>query len=466
MKRFAIYILFLCSSFFSHASIEDEIDTYFNTMTTVVPPTASTTASGRGVITGGSLSFKAQQASPNLVSFVPPSVSAGCNGIDINMGSFSFISKSEAIDMLRNIAAAAPGYAFSIAMKSMCGSCLSEMKSIAAKARQMSRYLGDACRVVKGIKVQKDESGNDRLALAADMQQIWSGADDVSGAMDKSDTSKDTVAQADAAGGFKECTFDVNLFWCFAKDNNFLANWNGGDDNLLLDLMALFGSTIVGGNEDYTAPDGQSVGKTTPEEVIDHTIDFDDLLYAKDTDVTKGYACANGVGRDECTSVIERDVYMRGLVQRIQETFVDGPNSIVVKTHDNSTALTVEQKNLRTNLPFNFGTLVTRLAVKDVDAANEFVGFSAPIIARHIIEDIIKEFIQAVEQIKVDKDLPYYSAYKDAVEKRVEELRKQIESSKETIPKPHEMISLFWTYEGVLKKSKYLNVDALNGVAR
>src|SRR5574337_1610945 len=81
------------------------------------PPAAATAHLGqrRGVITGGSMVARNRVMSANMVSFVPPSFSAGCGGIDLFSGSFSFINMNQFVDLMRAVAANAAGYAFQMA---------------------------------------------------------------------------------------------------------------------------------------------------------------------------------------------------------------------------------------------------------------------------------------------------------------------------------------------------------------
>ncbi len=54
---------------------------------------------------------------------VPPSFSAGCGGIDLFGGSFSFINMNQFVDLMRAVASNAAGYAFQLAINAMCPDC-------------------------------------------------------------------------------------------------------------------------------------------------------------------------------------------------------------------------------------------------------------------------------------------------------------------------------------------------------
>src|SRR5699024_8110800 len=112
-----------------------QMETMFNAMTNVTDPTISMDQR-RGVITGGRFSLRTEAMNVEILSIIPPSYQAGCGGIDLFGGSFSFISLDRFIQLLRSIAANAPAYAFRMAMQAMCPSCdqiMQEMQSIIQK---------------------------------------------------------------------------------------------------------------------------------------------------------------------------------------------------------------------------------------------------------------------------------------------------------------------------------------------
>lgn len=97
----------------------------------------------------GGLRFRTPVESFNLVSFQKPNISAGCNGIDITLGSFSFLSKDELIAMFRSIASNALTYAFGTAIKNMCPDCWSLMNSLQDKMQDLNQMFSNTCATAK-----------------------------------------------------------------------------------------------------------------------------------------------------------------------------------------------------------------------------------------------------------------------------------------------------------------------------
>ena len=87
----------------------------------------------------------------NLVSFSPPSLASGCNGIDLTLGSFSMVSKDELISLFRSIASNALSYGFGQAIHAMCPPCWSGMKGIQEEVRKMNEMFRNTCTIAKSL---------------------------------------------------------------------------------------------------------------------------------------------------------------------------------------------------------------------------------------------------------------------------------------------------------------------------
>ncbi|RME84469.1 MAG: hypothetical protein D6771_04475 [Zetaproteobacteria bacterium] len=109
-------------------------------MTNVTPAGVYKSQAG-GYYTGGGVYVRAPVRTVQLLQVSPPSLRAGCGGIDLYLGGFSFINKQQFIQMLRNIGNNAAGYAFMLALQSISPqiySTISDMQRILRKANEMS----------------------------------------------------------------------------------------------------------------------------------------------------------------------------------------------------------------------------------------------------------------------------------------------------------------------------------------
>lgn len=119
-----------------------QLDDALNGMfTATTSPQTFSTASMHGVAFGNA-SLRWPVRNYNIISFDPPRLNAGCSGIDMYMGSFGFISSDQLKQMFRSIAAAAPGFAFKMAIDSICSKCgsvLTEMQRLTSKINEIGR---------------------------------------------------------------------------------------------------------------------------------------------------------------------------------------------------------------------------------------------------------------------------------------------------------------------------------------
>lgn len=101
--------------------------------------------------TGGSLFMRMPKRTYQLATVTPPSWNAGCGGIDLFAGGFSFINKEQFVAMLRNIGSNALGYGFKLAIQNLCPTCDNVMQALQATAQAANRLNMDSCEAAKGI---------------------------------------------------------------------------------------------------------------------------------------------------------------------------------------------------------------------------------------------------------------------------------------------------------------------------
>ena len=129
-----------------HASqLSDAMDGMFTAMT---QPQGFSTPTMNGVAFGSaSVRFPVQNF--NSISFDPPRINAGCSGIDMYMGSFSFINSEQLKTMLRAFAQGAVGYAFKTAIRAICGSCMATLDDLQAITQRMNTLGKNTCALSK-----------------------------------------------------------------------------------------------------------------------------------------------------------------------------------------------------------------------------------------------------------------------------------------------------------------------------
>lgn len=101
--------------------------------------------------TGGSLFMRMPKRTYQISTITPPSWNAGCGGIDLFAGGFSFINKEQFVAMLRNIGSNALGYGFKLAIQNLCPTCDNVMQALQATSQAANRLNIDSCEAAKGI---------------------------------------------------------------------------------------------------------------------------------------------------------------------------------------------------------------------------------------------------------------------------------------------------------------------------
>lgn len=84
------------------------------------------------------------------IQFTAPKIKAGCGGIDATLGGFQFLL-DEMVEKLKKIAAAAPAFAFQIALNFLCPECAQMMAQLEALANKLNSMNMDGCTAMQGL---------------------------------------------------------------------------------------------------------------------------------------------------------------------------------------------------------------------------------------------------------------------------------------------------------------------------
>lgn len=253
-------------------------------------------AQTQNIITGGSLFMRAPVKTTQLMSFQPPSIKAGCGGIDLYAGSFSFINKDAFISMVRNIASNAAGHAFQLAidaMSPMIGADLKHFQDILQKANSFninscqagSALVDGAVSMFQNTRMQAAQNGG----LATN--EYGDASEAKSSLFGNPNAVTDTLKNMFSNPATKDMVPDGNIIWDALKNDPSL------DDTTRLILMSMVGTVIF--NSGIT--DG-SEGSVTP--VADTGITLESFLGdgSSQTSLTV-LQCNDGYGVGQCKDV-------------------------------------------------------------------------------------------------------------------------------------------------------------------
>lgn len=100
---------------------------------------------------GGSYTERNHIVNLQLAGLDPFYISSGCGGIDIYGGSLSFIKGSELQALFEQIMKNAKGYAFNIALESLCPQCMASLNNLQSKIQKLAQANINSCEMAQGI---------------------------------------------------------------------------------------------------------------------------------------------------------------------------------------------------------------------------------------------------------------------------------------------------------------------------
>jgi conjugative transfer pilus assembly protein TraH len=115
-------------------------------------PAGYTTQMG-STYSGGYANISIPNQQYNVISFAPPNLSMGCGGINLFMGSFSFINGKQLVQLLTQIGQGLASYAFYEAIHTMCPSCASILSALQSAAESMNNALRNTCQAGHGFSI-------------------------------------------------------------------------------------------------------------------------------------------------------------------------------------------------------------------------------------------------------------------------------------------------------------------------
>lgn len=291
----------------SLAQIFDDINAFGNAAGPAILQTQS-----QNIVTGGSLFMRTPRKTYPLVSFTPPSIGAGCGGIDLYTGGFSFINRDAFVAMLRNIGNNAIGYSFKLAIQNLCPVCDNVMQALQATSQMANNLNINSCEMAQGLvqAVAPDEwtkrSATNKAKTWGAMTNRFNDFTDAWRRVFSSDTEmRDTLnAATTSTPALKQLDPRGNVTWRALKRISSLTDAERGQ------LMALFGSVIIPENP-----------QDAPRYLPPLAIDLPTLIGAPGAtnQLLPIYRCSDGTGEFECLAPIADTSAERTLLSLVQD---------------------------------------------------------------------------------------------------------------------------------------------------
>ena len=229
------------------ADVNSSMQSWFNDMGAYgnVSGAASYKAQTMNFYTGGSMYARTPVKSYNLASIQAPGFKAGCGGIDLFGGSFSFINKEQFISLLRNIGNNAIGLAFNQALCAMTPDLCDLLKYLQDQVSKINNMNINSCSAAEGLvaavgstltdKTQEKEGkvAGANTGLFGDVFESWDAWKDRAKA-------KQIRQQAGASDpALKDLFEGGNIVW------KALQKVNGIDDSQRELMMSMVGTIVI-----------------------------------------------------------------------------------------------------------------------------------------------------------------------------------------------------------------------------
>lgn len=249
MKTNAILAALLLASSQVYASIGNDLNGFFNQLgymsNTTNPGVYQSQAAGSYI--GGSLFARDQVREYQLITLDLPDYRAGCGGIDLYMGSMSFLSKDNMVALGKSIMTNGTAYAFDLAL----ATTVPEIKFVKDALQQAEQFINKLS--INSCETAQNFVGGMWPKTLASQDKICKDQGTMGSAGHFSDYVKARMGCAGNERGVvidnaiqdparkEQVIYNRNIVWSLLKSKSFLAK----DDELCEMLMSLTGTLII-----------------------------------------------------------------------------------------------------------------------------------------------------------------------------------------------------------------------------
>lgn len=384
------------------AGLEDEMHNLFNSMVNVNNG-GYHMAMGRGTVAGPSVVIRNRRLHTDLINFQAPRIDGGCGGIDMFLGSFSFISAQQFIHLMQSIASNAGGYAFKLALSVMCPSCHQIISNMEHIIRDINRLAGDSCKAAETlVNTAADKIGLSGMSGALEFGPLSSLAQSTGNLKGAFDSYVNKSNAGSATGALTESQVNAllgNIAWKILKKKNYVALALGSDSNELAEALMSISGTLIGYKQD---DDEYSQPKLDPKPPI---LTYKNLLEGGgDLTDAKKYSCDD---YDKCLNPTADTYNFTGLQKLINQVLLGSddmsvdPSSLVgVMLDPTNGRLSDQAKQLIQIAPFHTTRLrniaVCTLAAGGYGATEQYAKAASGLIALEVLEKYMRDLINGL----------------------------------------------------------------------
>ena len=137
----------------ANADVNDSMNAYWSSSLGSANVTGPTAYQGQsaGYYTMGNVAFRGPQQTTQIASVQMPSVRAGCGGIDIFSGGFSFINSDQLVAQMKAVASNAVSYAFMLALKTLSPIVADQIEQLQGVADKVNQFNMSSCQQAQAL---------------------------------------------------------------------------------------------------------------------------------------------------------------------------------------------------------------------------------------------------------------------------------------------------------------------------
>lgn len=262
----------------SSASVQTQMQGWFNEMGAYGNVSGPQVVSGQTgtSYTGGSMYARTPVRNYSLANVAPPSVRAGCGGIDLFAGSFSFINAEQFTALLRNVANNAIGHAFMLAVDAVSPELGNLLKYLQDQAAKLNGMNLNSCQMAEGLVTAVGSAISDKKeqssaqGTGSTLSNLWSDSFESYDKWRASNSAKKSARDAAASkdSNLAEILKPGNVVWKALQKTSV-------PDDLRELMMSMVGTIIIKPPGDSTNTSGS---QTKWEYVKGTGIKFTDFI--------------------------------------------------------------------------------------------------------------------------------------------------------------------------------------------
>lgn len=411
MRRIYLYsaLLFILSTKPVLADISSDMNNWFDSMSmysNVTTPQAIQGQTG-SFYTGGSIYMRSPVTSYQLGGISAPTFRAGCGGIDIHAGSFSFINVDRFTALLKNIANNALGYAFMIAVQTISPDLADLLKTLQNTAQNANSLLNvGSCQAAEALigmtpLPQMAQKAKEQVNAQSNGASLINRFNDSLEGLDSwmSDFNQRTGTLQDTSAAdpeLKRYLHPGNIAWKAMENLN-------APNHIKELMMSLVGTVIVHAT-------GEIGNKEPVPEHFDRTLEFKELIgtIAENTKQVKTWSCTNS----ECNSMHLDTITITPFAWRVREIIRNGVDKILVRGSQN---FTDTEKFFLTQSTTPLWKLLSMAASIPFSQASldEYAEIIATEVASNYVSSLLREMNKALVSAQRFQDAASVSIIKD-----------------------------------------------------